>query len=171
MNGIERATYLSYPSRFEPLWGTPFHTQCFVICDCRHWHRLDWNGAENLNALEGSGADCALIISAGGLVRLSFRWFLALSWMLQKCGIVSRIIPYDFNRWGAGSHLYTANANTLRSGHRVMVLPTLAGHSLWDCLTLANSQESACYRYAALMVLLTLQVLRPLDVYIVPYWH
>ena len=45
-----------------------------------------------------------------------------------------------------------------------MVLPTLAGLSLWDCLALANFQESALYRYAALMVLLTLRVLRPLDV-------
>ena len=34
----------------------------------------------------------------------------------RGCGIVSRIIPYDLNRWGAGSHLYTAHANTARCG-------------------------------------------------------
>ena len=78
-------------------------------------------------------------------MRLSFRWFLALSWMLQKCGIVSRIIPYYFNRQGTGSHLYPANTNTLRSGHRVEVLPTLVGHSLWDCLTLAFCTLIASY--------------------------
>lgn len=58
--GIERATYLSYPSCFEPLRGTPFCTQIavgdgFVIHDCRRWHGLDWNSADILNALEGLG--------------------------------------------------------------------------------------------------------------------
>ena len=42
-------------------------------------------------------------------------------------GIVSCIIPYCFNPWGTGSHLYPANTNTLRSGHRVEVLLTLVG--------------------------------------------
>ena len=55
----------------------------------------------------------------------------------EKVGIVSCIIPYYFNPWGTGSHLYPANTNTLRSGHRVEVLPTLVGLSLWDCLALA----------------------------------
>ena len=42
-------------------------------------------------------------------------------------GIVSCIIPYYFNPWGTGSHLYSANTNTLRSGHWVEVLLTLVG--------------------------------------------
>ena len=35
--GTERATYLSYPLRFEPLWGTPFRlsTLLFLITDIK----------------------------------------------------------------------------------------------------------------------------------------
>ena len=50
-----------------------------------------------------------------------------------KWSIVSRIIPYYFNSWGTGSHLYTANANTLRSVHWVKVLLALVGtHISWS---------------------------------------
>lgn len=46
--------------------------------------------------------------------------------------IVSHIIPYYFNSWGTGSHLYTANANTLRSVHRNKDLLALVGtHISW----------------------------------------
>ena len=55
----------------------------------------------------------------------------------QGWSIVSHIIPYYFNSWGTGSHLYPANANTLRSGHQAKVLRTLVGRSLWDCLALS----------------------------------
>ena len=47
--------------------------------------------------------------------------------------IVSHIIPYYFNSWGTGSHLYTANANTLRSVHRNKDLLALVGtHISWS---------------------------------------
>ena len=50
-----------------------------------------------------------------------------------RWSIVSHIIPYYFNSWGTGSHLYTANANTLRSVHRVKVLLALVGtHISWS---------------------------------------
>ena len=42
-------------------------------------------------------------------------------------GIVSHIIRYCFNPCGTGSHLYTANANTLRSVHRNKDLLALVG--------------------------------------------
>ena len=45
----------------------------------------------------------------------------------MEWGIVSYIIRYYFNPCGTGSHLYSANTNTLRSGHRVEVLLTLVG--------------------------------------------
>ena len=50
---------------------------------------------------------------------------------------VSCVSPTFFQPVGSGSHLYSANRNTLRSGHGVEVLLTLVGLSLWDCLTLA----------------------------------
>ena len=50
-----------------------------------------------------------------------------------KWSIVSHIIPYYFNSWGTGSHLYTANANTLRSVHRNKDLLALVGtHISWS---------------------------------------
>ena len=45
----------------------------------------------------------------------------------EDCGIVSCIIPYYFNRWGTGSHLYTAHTNTVRSDHWELVLLALVG--------------------------------------------
>ena len=42
-------------------------------------------------------------------------------------GIVSYIIRYYFNPCGTGSHLYTANTNTLRSVHRNKDLLALVG--------------------------------------------
>jgi hypothetical protein len=51
----------------------------------------------------------------------------------EEWGIVSHIIPYCFNPWGTGSHLYTANANTLRSVHRNKDLLALVGtHLSWS---------------------------------------
>jgi len=51
-------------------------------------------------------------------------------------GIVSYIIRYYFNPCGTGSHLYSANTNTLRSDRGAKVLLTLVGLSFWDCLAL-----------------------------------
>ena len=104
--------------------------------------------------------------------------------------------PPLLQRSGAGSHLYPAHRHTVRSGHRIMVLPTLMSAALTSSQAPYGSfplglpyprqfQESAFYRYAALMVLLTLKVLRPLDNplphtrdfsrvrvhrFIIPYW-
>ena len=51
---------------------------------------------------------------------------------------VSCVSSTFFQPARSGSHLYTANRNTLRSGHRVMVLHTLVGiRHLRGCLTLA----------------------------------
>ena len=50
---------------------------------------------------------------------------------------VSCVSPIFFQPVRSGSHLYSANRNTLRSGHGVEVLLTLVGLSLWDCLALA----------------------------------
>jgi hypothetical protein len=48
----------------------------------------------------------------------------------MEWGIVSHIIRYYFNPCGTGSHLYSANTNTLRSDHWVKVLQSLVGHPL-----------------------------------------
>ena len=45
----------------------------------------------------------------------------------MEWGIVSYIIRYYFNPCGTGSHLYSANTNTLRSVHWVKVLLALVG--------------------------------------------
>ena len=51
----------------------------------------------------------------------------------MEWGIVSHIIRYYFNPCGTGSHLYTANANTLRSVHRNKDLLALMGtHISWS---------------------------------------
>ena len=48
-------------------------------------------------------------------------------------GIVSHIIRYCFTPCGSGSHLYTANTNTLRSVHRNKDLLALVGtHLSWS---------------------------------------
>ena len=63
--------------------------------------------------------------------------------------IVSHIIPYYFNSWGTGSHLYTANANTLRSVHRVEVLLALVGtHILWS-----PRPPLLCFYYSTLLAI------------------
>ena len=55
------------------------------------------------------------------------------TWREPRWSIVSHIIPYYFNSWGTGSHLYTANANTLRSVHWVEDLLALVGtHISWS---------------------------------------
>ena len=66
-----------------------------------------------------------------------------------KWSIVSHIIPYYFNSWGTGSHLYTANANTLRSAHWVKVLLALVGtHISWSpCPPLL------CFYYSTLLAI------------------
>ena len=48
----------------------------------------------------------------------------------MEWGIVSYIIRYYFNPCGTGSHLYSANTNTLRSDRGVKVLQSLVGHPL-----------------------------------------
>jgi hypothetical protein len=55
--------------------------------------------------------------------------FLRMEW-----GIVSHIIRYCFNPCGTGSHLYTANANTLRSVRWVKDLLALVGTPSWVAL-------------------------------------
>ena len=51
----------------------------------------------------------------------------------EEWGIVSCIIRYYFNPCGTGSHLYTANTNTLRSVHWVKDLLALVGtHLSWS---------------------------------------
>ena len=50
---------------------------------------------------------------------------------------VSCVSPTFFQPAGSSSLLYPAHRNTVRSGHRAQVLPTLVGLSLWDCLALA----------------------------------
>lgn len=51
----------------------------------------------------------------------------------MEWGIVSYIIRYYFNPCGTGSHLYTANTNTLRSAHWVEDLLALVGtHISWS---------------------------------------
>ena len=61
-----------------------------------------------------------------------------MSWLHhQGLAFVIGISATLFQPVRSGSHLYSANLHTLRSGHRVEVLPTLVGLSLWDCLTLA----------------------------------
>ena len=51
----------------------------------------------------------------------------------MEWGIVSHIIRYYFNPCGTGSHLYSANTNTLRSVHWVEVLLALVGtHISWS---------------------------------------
>ena len=73
----------------------------------------------------------------------------------EEWGIVSHIIRYCFNPCGTGSHLYTANANTLRSVHRNKDLLALVGtHLSWSpcppllypyCITIwAICQEVFC---------------------------
>ena len=51
--------------------------------------------------------------------------------------LCSRHNPAFLQRTGSGSHLYSANLHTLRSGHGAEVLLTLVGLSLWDCLALS----------------------------------
>ena len=45
----------------------------------------------------------------------------------MEWGIVTYIIRYYFNTCGTGLHLYPANTNTLRSGHRVKGLTDSRG--------------------------------------------
>lgn len=51
--------------------------------------------------------------------------------------LCSRHNPAFLQRTGSGSHLYSANLHTLRSGHGAEVLLTLVSLSLWDCLALS----------------------------------
>ena len=53
---------------------------------------------------------------------------------LVQSGIVSHIIRYYFNPCGAGSHLYTANANTLRSASSGRSYIALVGFPVLGCL-------------------------------------
>ena len=51
----------------------------------------------------------------------------------MEWGIVSYIIRYYFNPCGTGSHLYSANTNTLRSDRWAKVLLALVGtHISWS---------------------------------------
>ena len=71
---------------------------------------------------QGSPLDCNHYTTLCGICQDLFSRFLTFLW-----GIVSRIIPYYFNLWGTGSHLYPANANTLRSDYQTKDLLALMG--------------------------------------------
>lgn len=50
--------------------------------------------------------------------------------------LCSRHHPAFLQQTGSGSHLYTANLHTLRSGHRKLDLLALVGTPLWGCRSL-----------------------------------
>lgn len=87
--------------------------------------------ADSLYSPVFKGAGCALTIPTGALVRLSARVVA----LYRGCPVafVSCVSSTFFQPARSGSHLYTANRNTLRSVHRVEVLLALVGtHLSWS---------------------------------------
>jgi len=54
----------------------------------------------------------------------------------KEVACVSCVSATFFQPVRSGSHLYTANRNTLRSGHRELDLLALVGTPLWGCRSL-----------------------------------
>lgn len=71
-----------------------------------------------------------------------------------RCDTVERGVAYVlcisatfFQPARSGSHLYPANRDTWRAVQRAMDLPTLVGHSLWDCLALTCCMDYTIFTF------------------------